>query len=366
MASKPLSSTPVVPPAAGPPAAARSCLGALTASKIALIIGAVALVAVALGVGLGLGLRRASNFPTLSLPKLQPPVVASTPAGFRSARLLASRSLQVPSSPLQTIKSRLFSAGPTDFSARIAKIDERLAEFATRSAEFQRKCLSATPVAWTPAGLPGGISFPMSFQCREALGGPGGLTLFFGVGADNFAYVAELQNADSSSSSAPRMAVLAKAPLDGSAVEVIQVMDVSTASGPSRTSWLLISANKTALTMEISVAATAAGVGVGCGVRLRSASSLIWAAGEFADPFAPNPCSGTITSVCATGGTLAAAPGGTTDCTASAAPPMSAFTSSITPALTAAAINSTATWQVADGIIRAAGLPAVESFNTAA
>lgn len=348
-AAKPMSSS--VAPKAGPP---RSCL---TARKVALIFCAVAVAAVALGVGLGLGLRRA--FPTLSLPKLQPPVVAATPSGFKTVRRLA-RALQAASS-LQTVKDRLFSPGPTDFTARIAKVDERLAEFATRSAEFQRKCVSATPLAWTPAGLPGGVSFPMAFQCKEALSGPGDLTLYFGVGADNFAYVAELQTA--LSSGVPRMAVLAKAPLDGSAVEVIQVMDNSATSGPTSTTWLYISANKTTVTMEVSVAATAAGVGVGCGVRLRAANSLVWAAGEFTDPFAPNACTGTTTSVCATGSTLVAQ--GTTACTASAAP-TSTFTSSVTPALTAAAINSTATWAVADGIIRATGFPAVENFNTRA
>jgi hypothetical protein len=357
MATKVASSSPP-PPESGPP---RSCLGALTtAKKVALLVAAVA--AVALGVGLGLGLRRAASFPTLALPKLQPPIVAATPSGFKSARLRA-RALQ-PAAPLQTIKTRLFAPGPTDFTDRIAKVDERLAEFTKRSAEFQRKCVSATPLSWAPAGLPGGVSFPMSFQCKEDLGGPGSLTLYFGVGADNYAYVAELQNA-APSSGVPRMAVLARAPLDGSSVEVIQLMDNSAASGAGRTSWLLVSANKATSTMEVSVAATAAGVGVGCGVRLRSAGGLIWAAGEFADPFAPNACTGTSTSVCATGSTLAAAPGGASDCTA-AAPPTSTFTSTVAPALTAAAINTTATWLVADGIIRATGFPAVESFATAA
>ena len=358
MATKVLpSENPPRPPESGP----RSCVGALTtAKKVALLVAAVAAV-VALGVGLGLGLRRAASFPTLALPKLQPPIVASTPPGFKSARLRA-RALQP--APLQTIKARLFAPGPTDFSDRIAKVDERLAEFTKRSAEFQRKCVSATQLSWTPAGLPGGVSFPMSFQCKEDLGGTGSLTLYFGVGADNYAYVAELQNA-APSSGVPRMAILAKAPLNGSSVEVIQLMDNSAASGPGRTSWLFISANKVTNTMEVSVAATAAGVGVGCGVRLRSAGGLIWAEGEFEDPFAPNACTGQMTSVCATGSTLAAAPNGASDCTA-AAPPTSTFMSAVTPALTAAAINSTATWLVADGIIRATGFPAVESFASAA
>jgi hypothetical protein len=330
----------------------------MTVKSLLIFAATVIVVAVALGVGLGLGLRRATTGGRgLSLPQLQPPITAATPAGFK-ARLL--RMLQTASPSLQTIKTRLFSPGPADFSTRIAQVDARVAEFAKRASEFERKCLSSTPLAWTPSTLPGGLSFPMSFQCKEAIGGAGSLTLYFGV-ANGHAYIAELQ--DSTSSAAPRMAVLAKAPLDGNAVEVVQIMDnVATSGGVKSTSWLYIYANKTTQTMELSVASTVAGVGVGCGARLRTANSLIWASGVFADPFAPNPCSSVTTSICATGSSLAVAPGGVSDCQ----PATSTFSSSMAPALTAAALNSTATWTLADGIIRGSGFPSVESFNAAA
>ena len=330
----------------------------MTMKNVLIIAAAVVVAAVALGVGLGLGLRRATTSGrSLSLPQLQPPITASTPSGFK-ARLL--RMLQPASPSLSTIKTRLFSPGPADFSTRIAQVDTRVSEFAMRATEFERKCLSSAPLVWTPSTLPGNLSFPMSFQCKEAIGGAGSLTLYFGI-SNGQAYIAELQ--DSTSSVAPRMAVLAKAPLDGSAVEVVQIMDnVATSGGVKSTSWLYIYANKTTQTMELSVASTVVGMGVGCGVRLRTANSLIWASGEFADPFAPNPCSTVTTSICATSSSLVVAPGGVSDCQ----PTTSSFSSSMAPALTAAAINSTATWTLADGIIRGSGFPSVESFNAAA
>lgn len=335
-------------------------------AKVGITFGVLAVVALALGLGLGLGLKKSSSSGTaLSVPALQPPVLASTPAGLRKSRL---RQLQGQQSPGQVIKERLFGPGPTDFTTRIGMIDGRFSELSQRAAEFPRKCLTAAPQQWLPGGgaLPGGLSFPMWLQCTEALSSS--LTLMFGTGPDNVVYVAELQI---SSGVEPTMAVLARSPINGTQVEVVQViLGSSTAGAIGDMSWLFIAANNATRDLQLSVASNSAGTGVGCGVRMHglpasSPSALFYVTGEIADPFAPNRCSGNITSLCIDGTSASLATLNSTIC--SARQEVVTFTSPLAVNISAVDVNSTAVWTLANSLVAGVGLPTtLVDFDTPA
>jgi len=318
----------------------------------------------ALGLGLGLGLKKSSTSGTaLSLPALKPPVTAATPAG-----LSQSRRRRLVQTEVQTIKDRLFSPGPTDFTTNLGKIDTRFTELSTRAAEFSRKCLTDVPQKWLPGGgasLPGNLSFPMWLQCSEVLSSS--LRLLFGVGPDNFAYVAELQTGT------PTMAILARAPMNGTMVEVVQVIlpGASLAGIWGAMSWFFVSANKNTRDLQLSVAANRpeAGTGVGCGMRMHgvpAASSgspaLFLVTGEVADPFNPNPCSGASSVLCIVGNSsLTTLP--STTCLSRQ--DLATFSSPMAVNITINDVNSTAVWTLATSIISGTGLPSLTSFNTA-
>lgn len=335
-------------------------------AKVGIALGVLAVVALALGLGLGLGLKKSSNSGTaLSVPALQPPVLASTPAGLRQSRL---RQLQGQQSPIQVIKQRLFSSGPTDFTGRIGLIDGRFSELSQRASRSPRKCLTEVPQQWLPAGgaLPGGLVFPMWLQCSEAVSSS--LTLLFGIGPNNVVYVAELQT---TSGNGPTMAVLARSPMNGTQVEVVQIiLDVSTGGTIGGMSWFFISANNATRDLQLSVASNRAGTGVGCGVRMHGlpasngSPALFYVAGEVADPFAPNPCSGNITSLCIDGTSGSLATLNSTIC--SARPDVVSFASPMAVNISAVDVNSTAAWALANSVVAGVGLPTLVGFNTEA
>lgn len=246
--------------------------------------------------------------PSLSIPPIKPPVVQATPAGLaRAARRLREvlaqvrqlqPSLMTPAYGLQVVKDRLFSGGPTDFTFRLGMVDSRTTEYNNRQKEGSgRSCVGQQLQTWSPVLPTGAASFPMQFSCVEQMDqGTSGLSVYFGQAADA-AYIAEIQNPPAGSSN-PRMAVLARVAMNGTQVQVWQVVADTT----NTSSWMQIKANQDTKDLELSVAATSPGTGLGCGIVFRSVNGLIWAKGEFNDQGSAGlNCGSFNTTVCANG-----------------------------------------------------------------
>eukprot|EP00499_Haloplacidia_sp_CaronLabIsolate_P014347 CAMPEP_0196781182 /NCGR_PEP_ID=MMETSP1104-20130614/9185_1 /TAXON_ID=33652 /ORGANISM="Cafeteria sp., Strain Caron Lab Isolate" /LENGTH=358 /DNA_ID=CAMNT_0042151403 /DNA_START=16 /DNA_END=1092 /DNA_ORIENTATION=- len=255
----------------------------------------------------------------MGVPPLKPPVAESTPQGLvpppasrrrllrevaaGAGRLVQRRRLSPPPA-MDTIKERLFSPGPTDFTNRLGMVDDRMAELNKRHKESERKCVNEATVTWKPPTFPGAASFSLKFSCSETMGPDSGLTVYFGKDTSH-AYIAELQDPPPSASTSenppPTMAVLASITLDGDMVETWQIVS----DAPNVSSWMHIVANRTADMLEVSVAGQGQGLGLGCGVRLRSVGDLVYSTGEYADQNMPpgHVCqqTGPVENVCVSG-----------------------------------------------------------------
>lgn len=243
----------------------------------------------------------------LGIPLLKPPVVDATPTGFKASRrgVCTGAANDPPDcqTEMEIIKSRFFKgSGPQDFTNRLGKVDERMRSLNTRALDSKRACLSAAPTLWNPPAFPGGLQFPLHFQCQEILNSNS--RLYFGVNA-NWAYIAELQNGPNP---LPTMAVLAKIKKDSSLVEIWQISSISA----TESAWYHIKAEKTdngtvTKQLEVSFATNEVGTSsVGCGMRLMSKSNKIFAHGKYHDGSQNRACSTEpIRSTCADGTTLA-------------------------------------------------------------
>lgn len=252
----------------------------------------------------------------LGLPQVKPPVANNTPAGIKSAALRLVDS----NSALAVLSSRLFSGGPTNILDRLGKIDERLAEMDTRSQEEEKACLAAAATDWTqPAALPGGTSFPLAFQCLDSFetNGVSKMQIAFGVN-NGFANMAEIQQRLGEASTAPQVASLVRAKMDGTSTEAwitMQGFDNSQSVTADDYFFLAIKGDSSTKAFEVSVGGTGKGIGVDCGVRVMSDGVSVYAKGVFASfhDLGTEDCTGSgasgtaaATDLCADATTLAA------------------------------------------------------------
>ena len=181
--------------------------------------------------------------------------------------------------PLDELKSRLFSEGPSDFRGRLGQVDERIEGLARRASETSRgrKCMGEDAKQWSAPEFPGGAGkFDMWFQCQEELREDS--YIFFGRREDNW-YLAEVQKGTDSTFNG---AVLAKISDNSSNVHVWQISSLSA----TVSSWLEITADREgeAWTLQLSFASNEIGnTGIGCGIRMGSSVGEILVVGELAD-----------------------------------------------------------------------------------
>ena len=286
-----------------------------TAKIVAFAVAVVVIGAIAVGVAFAAGAFRGSTAP-LSVPALVPPVKKATPKGLSDGKDLARRmtgraprtsSIRRPAAetqwegqqgrrhlqvctgrstdgpdckqPLEEIKSRLFSGGPTDFLDRLGKVDERMKSLMRRSSETSRgrKCMAEDAKKWSAPEFPGGAGkFDMWLQCQEDL--KEGSYIFFGR-KEKYWYLAEVQESTGDEFNG---AVLAKISDTSSEVHIWQITSMSaTVSG-----WLEITADNAGETsiLQLSFATNEVGTtGIGCGVQMISSEGKILLKGELAD-----------------------------------------------------------------------------------
>jgi hypothetical protein len=194
------------------------------------------------------------------------------------------------SDAMSTIKTRLFQAGPGDFSYRLGMVDGRLQEIKKRAKESDtpKECLTVTSEKFEPK-LPNNEAFPMYFSCKEEMSG-GQLNVYFGQKDDKY-YVAELQKGGNvpGLGNIPSIAVLASVDSEGNKVDVWQIVVDDTAS-PKTVSVFHINADKVANTIQVITASTSSGTGVGCGIKMSSTASSMWVYGFAGDDGSPVTC----------------------------------------------------------------------------
>lgn len=112
---------------------------------------------------------------------------------------------------METVKTRLFSRGPTNMLELVKGVDRRMSEYDSRVAQMSETpaCLSSTPVdvssTFTVPAASGTTTFPLFGQCQETLSP--GLTLMFGK-KDNDWYLVDgsVQDLDGSDACVMTMA----------------------------------------------------------------------------------------------------------------------------------------------------------------
>lgn len=112
-----------------------------------------------------------------NLPLVTPPVRAAAPAGLGGTGQAALHHNSLPASSLHLtsldssdIKSRFFTAGPTNIYALLDAIDSRISSLNSQSQDKARPCLNQAPVAYTVS--PFGQSVTLYAQCFERIGAP--------------------------------------------------------------------------------------------------------------------------------------------------------------------------------------------------
>jgi hypothetical protein len=313
------------------------------------------------------------------------PIKASAPTGLASASaassLTESDDFVAAGSEIAEIKSRFFSAGPTDFMYRLKKVDERLAEIDTRHKSGARKCVTEAPKEWAITGLPdssntltGTASF--WFSCKEEItqSGGGTLTVLFGR-KDGFSYLAQIQKSGDEVN--PTMFVLGKVDDASTKSEVWQVNLTKpsvTDTAKQHSSWMYILGDKTNSNFEMAVggsgrlnddqSAEEPFSGVGCGVRLKANATLVYGTGVFHDAgtaggndATAQECGDAEVTVCA----------GASDLSTKTAADCSAITtfSTTVPKLTYTQLKGTAPYAgyvKAKAILDMTGLPTLTSF----
>lgn len=228
---------------------------------------------------------------SIGAPAVEPPVSRNLPSGLSGAALRLQDAQSPKTIALNALKDLISPSG--DFVGvvqRLKKIDERMAELNTRAEESPKACLAAdiTAKAYDIGGsLPGGQAAGMMFQCQEDVGGVATGQLAFGLTEDSF-YLMERSGS---------LAVLTKAPKDGTGVTVWQV-----ATGSSGTDFMQIKAADGA-GFEATVAGTDISGQSGaapCGLHIKSSGTLIYLKASVAS----NGCT-TAETFCVNGSTLA-------------------------------------------------------------
>lgn len=228
----------------------------------------------------------------IGAPQIEPPVANNLPT---SMKLWDSYSLQdgevnPRDAARNTVLSYMSATGdavtPT---ARLKAIDDRVKELDQRSqSSTARKCLATDAADFSiPGTIPGG-TFPMKFQCKDDLDGGTAAQMAFGIDATDF-YLYERNNTNS------KVSVLAKAPKDGSSVEVWQI---GVDSNVGASGWAHIRGSNSDGGIEISTAGevVAFAHAMVCGVQVKTKGDLIYIVGKFASGSGSNiACSETMT-----------------------------------------------------------------------
>jgi hypothetical protein len=194
-------------------------------------------------------------------------------------------------SDITELKTRLFSAGPTDFQYRLSSIDGRMNELEERAGS----CEDEDAKAWSvPVGSTGIPLTTMYFQCYTNVTGPGvsDYKIYFGK-KGGYWYLAELQindNFESNDGEPPTMGVLAKIADDSTSVEAYQIT-VEKVSSSYYATITQILADKTGGIFEVSSASTADSTqvlspganmtGLGCGIQMKTDGTNIYGSGSF-------------------------------------------------------------------------------------
>lgn len=223
----------------------------------------------------------------LNAPQVQPPVANNLPTAMaltaRTLNLVTQDEVDPRDGAISTVLGYLSTAnGNVSPTARLGMIDERMASLDTRVQDSPpRVCLQseATTHEW-PGSFPGDETFELKFQCQETLNSPddpegetSNSQLAFGLDSESF-YLYERTNTSS------KVAVMAKAPLDGSRVEVWQVgLDGQT----NGSSWLHLVGDDASGSVELAYAGEAIefSQAMVCGVQVRASGTLVYAKGQF-------------------------------------------------------------------------------------
>lgn len=203
----------------------------------------------------------------------------------------------------ELILSRMFSEGPSHYTARVRSVDDEVEGIAQRiaGATYTIRCLNDPVQTWRAPAFPTGDHLDMYLSCfeihRESDSAEDHRLLAFGT-YDGIFSVAMVQKARTNAEM--NGAIYANVHLDGSYARVWQVVSKSY----TEASWMEIVANKTADTIRVKFASTEqATTGIGCGIELWAENELIAVDGIFADQDCQNQSaplneSGSYTTVC--------------------------------------------------------------------
>jgi hypothetical protein len=167
---------------------------------------------------------------------------------------------------MDTVKSRLFSPGPTNLLSLVKGVDRRMADYDSRvgGMDSAPSCLSSTPVdvssTFSVPAATGTTTFPLFGQCQETLGS--GMTLMFGK-KDNDWYLVDGANKEPDGSDS---CVMTMAKISGTA-DADRVVDAymaisyqgKTDNFTGSTTLMHFKADVAAGTLEL----TAGGIGIG-------------------------------------------------------------------------------------------------------
>ncbi len=207
-----------------------------------------------------------------TFPLVTPPVKAAAPAGLKTRNRVLDPA---------DIRSRFFSAGPTNIFTILTNIDTRIGEINTRTTSTTTGCTAQAPVAYTIS--PWGQSVTMYASCYEIIGTPTAASpglIQWGT-KDGAFYLYSAQGA-------ARVAAIAT-PIAGTSHYTVKAwMGVGYTNAGTSTctgsAWdgcsygvLQIDANSNTNTFEMAVA----GIGFGyCGAQLKSDGTNIWILGS--------------------------------------------------------------------------------------
>jgi hypothetical protein len=290
-----------------------------------------------------LALASSSSTSSVSVPSLLTIVQDSLPTALKNTTYT---SFTKGVADVQTIQTRLFGSGPTNFRFRLSKVDEEITQLTTTQASTYGSCFTSTGSTWTPSTFTvSGVTFnfPMSISCKYVKSSDA--TTYMGADTSYY-YIANLTK----NVGTDGIYVLAKIEKAGNTMEVYQ-LGLSN-SGPA--SIVHIIANKTTKTFEVSTAsssdATGSGVtytGVGCGVQMKTNSTYAYTSGRYTQ----TSCAANATQECAD------ASSGTTLTTSTSCPTSIQTFSSL--ALTQTILSNSAVKTAITEIGNAAGMPSV-------
>jgi len=330
----------------------------------------------------------------MGLGQLFLPLKATVPKGLASGsaaglNLAPQMNLNAGTAELAALKSRIFSAGPTDFMNTIKSVDSRLAELDKRHQEGARKCIGEEAKEWKLSGLPdatGGMTGTASFwfQCVETMNVSNvspttSLTIYFGR-KDGYSYLAELST-NSALGEPPTIATLGKVDDASNKSEVWQILltsEAQTDASKRHALWMYVLGDKTTQNFEMAVGGTGkiASVpsasegpvsGVGCGIRVKASPTFVYGVGRFHESGSGDGNAGTSGETCEDEEKTVCA--STTDLLATDATNCSSLTTfgASIPKLGYAQLKGSeenkAGYALGLSIVKATAMPALTSFN---